>query len=616
MPQEYDNPQQQPKVDKAFKSSGEDSSAPDFNFDFASQGSREATNPNVIERITSFDQRSIAFAPDAVGHLVTQLPTPDKHVGFVGELMQDAVPWMEEATRFADIPGQLMRARVEAMRIADPNERENALIMLREIRNLPLDDQFNLLMYLRGRRKLESFKSVRQPGAIEASQFDQSQAEVAAGVIEATGFAAEAQGDDVVLTEQYGTTNLIEELKSLFPNVNVRVKDETWLRSIGTETGEWILGYESVQHTAEILDEIYEEAKAGKKKGVAEHAEEFLRVVGGIGSSTADVGFDVAGNIGRRIPVVGDIATDFAGRQARAAEGAIGKAIEPILTYGMEPIGKDPNTGQPVFSLEDQKVIEARGGAFLLLTGAGGIAAGSLLGRAGRRLKTANTAAGKAAAKAALSEMRSKPRGGILGTAAEAYRLPVRQITKVIDTALTAFAKDPEKWFSSHIRKGQGQLLLDTLDSARKAHPGTGREALDGQVGFIRQVYGDQVNERMAREMLKQTTREGAMRVFVDTVMNPEAGNKVIKRLKVSGRRSLLACVSFRTRRRSTLGRSAGLRQRRVLRNFGLVASQGRSFPTITSTRFAPPSRTTTASGVRTMRSRACGRRRWVSTGR
>jgi hypothetical protein len=539
MPEIYDDPKGQPRNKKASQASGEDS-APDFDFDFGThQNSREATNPNVIDRIVSFDQPSIAFAPDAVGHLVTQLPTPDKNVGFIGQLMQEAVPWMEEATRFADIPGQLMRARVEAMQIADPNERENALIMLREIKNLPLDDQFNLLMYLRGRRKLESFKNVRQPGYSAASQFDKSQAEAVAGVVEATGFAAEAEGDEVVLAEQYGTTNMIDELKSLFPNINVRVKDETWLRSIGTDTGEWILGYESVQHTAEVLDEIYEEAKAGKKKGVAEHAEEFLRVVGGIGSSTADVGFDVAGNIGRRIPVIGDAASDFAGRQAQAAEHAIGKAIEPVLTYGMDPIGKDPNTGEPVFSLEDQKVIEARGGAFLLVSGLGGMAAGSLLGRAGRRLKTANTAAGRATAKAALASSRSVRRGGILGTAAEAYRLPVRKITQAVDAALVLFTKDPERFFSSGIRKSQGQLLLDTIDAARKAHPGTGQEALDGQAGFIRQVYGDQVNERMAREMLKQTTREGEMRVFVDTVMNPEAGNKVIKRLQ--GERTKIA---------------------------------------------------------------------------
>jgi hypothetical protein len=530
MPEVYDNPKTQPKVKGAGKASGEDSS--EFHFDFASESAREATNPDVIERIVSFDQPSIAFAPDAVGHLVTQLPTPSKNVGFIGELMQDAVPWIEEATKFADIPGQLMQARVEAMQIADPNERENALIMLREIKNLSLDDQFNLLMYLRGRRKMESFKSIRQPGALEASQFDQSQAEVAAGVIEATGFRAEAAGDDVVLTEQYGTTNLIDELKSLFPNINVRVKDESWLRSIGSETGEWILGYESVQHTAEILDEIYREAAAGKKKGVAERGEEFLRVVGGLAGSMADVGFDVAGNVGRNVPVVGDAVTDFAGRQARAAEGAIGKAIEPVLTYGMEPIGKDPNTGEPVFSLEDQKVIESRAGGFVLLTGIGGMVGGSLLGRAGRRLKTANTAAGRSAARAALASSRSTRRGGILGAAAETYRLPVRKITQAIDAGLVAFTRDPEKFFSNGIRKSQGTRLLDTLDAARKAHPGNGQDALDGQAGFIRQVYGDQVNERMAREMLKQTTREGAMRVFVDTVMNPEAGNKVIKRLQ------------------------------------------------------------------------------------
>lgn len=537
MPETFDRPQDQPRTEDAFKPSGEDNSVRQY----------WANRPDVKQRIQTFDQESIAFAPDAVGHVVTQLPGKDENAGFIGELMSDVVPWIQETTKFADVPGQLMRARIQAMQIPDPEERAKALAFLRHIQSLPTEDQWNLMLYIRGGsrgagRGAALFGSAQARALAEAINVGSVGGPVrpqdligVAGADTPEEYFAEygtaesrgAPGEVFVSNEEYLST-----LKALFPNLPAELPDRGVIEAVGTDTGEWILGYESVQQTAEILDEIYEEAKAGKKKGLAERGSEFLRVFGGIAGSMGDVGFDIAGNVGRRIPFVGEAASDFTGRQAKAAENAISKAIQPVLTYGMDPIGKDPNTGEPVFSLEDQKVIQERAGGFILIAGIGGQLTGSALGKAGRRVKTAATAAGKDVAKAALESTRSIRRGGILGAAAETYRLPVRKITEIIDKALVLFARDPEKFFASGIRKGQGQKLLDALDLARKAHPGSGQEALDGQVGFIRQIYGDQVNDRLARQMLKQTTREGEMRVFVDTLTNPEAGTRVISRIQ------------------------------------------------------------------------------------
>jgi len=519
MPQTYDDPTDYSKVAEAFEG-------------VTYQQASAAAQPNVRERVQSFDFESMSFAPDAVGHLVTQLPGADRNVSFIGELMADAVPWMHAANTFASVPGQLTEARVHALNIPDPQERANALAMLDDIQKLPLETQQNLLLYLRGYRKSKQFESIREPGALEATQFDRSMAQQAAEVVGATGYRAEAANTEVVLQEQFGTGDLIADLTNLFPEVNLRTKDESFLQALGGDPTEWLLGHDSVQQTVAILDEIYEEARTGKKKGIAERGSEFLRVFGGLASSIGDVGFDASGMATRRIPLVGDITADFAGRQARAAEGALGKAIEPVLTYGMDPIGKDPVSGDPVFSLADQRVIEERSGAFILLMGLGSVAAGSVLGKAGRRLKIANTAAGKITAASALEASRSIRRGGVLGGAQELYRLPIRKLTEIVDRGLVAFTRDPERFFASGIRRGNGAKLLDALDTARRFHPGTGQEALDGQVGFIRQVYGDQINERLIRQMLKQPTREGAKRIFVDTLTNGEAGTAVIKSLQ------------------------------------------------------------------------------------
>ncbi len=451
--------------------------------------------------------------------------------------MADAVPYIQEVTKFANIPGQLLRARQEANRIADPAIRQKTREFLDSIQKLDPETQANFLLFLRGARNAPTVV-----GRTAGPDPDDPIGQAVAGVINESLSTTETNVEYNPLTDELRLDtesayawekDVLNNIKSLFPELEVKDVGPGVLERLSEDGADWIVEHEGVKQALNTAHDILRQRSSDKDYSLSDIGTDVLRVTGASAFASGDVGWDAAGSVVRKIPFVGDAVADFSGRQARAAEKQLAQAVEAsgVMTAGMQPIGKDPVTGDPVFSLEDQRIIEARSGGFVILMGLTSIGVGSAIGKLGRRSKTAARAAGRPAAEAALESSRSIRRGGALGTAAESYRMPIREMTKLLDRGLVQFTKDPEKFFARGLGAKPGKRLIATLAEARKAHPGDSIEAIDGQVGFMRQAYGEQLNSRLARKMLEQPTEEGAKRVFISTLMNDQAGRHVIRDL-------------------------------------------------------------------------------------
>ena len=559
MPQIYDDPVDQPRVDDAFEPSGEDEAAKQY----ATGGQKAGTyHPNVSERAQAFEYKSMAFAPATVAHVVTKLPSPDLNATWIGELMNAAVPWVLDKTKFAGIPGQLLQARMAAQEIDDPNMRKVAMDFLRNIQRLPEAQQVSLLIYLKGvRHETETSQTIRGPSFDKDTAGARALEQVFEG---ATGVPLTIGDDQVPLADvrggpglsifgqgdeptNYSAADLTNTIRELFPDAGIVPDDPNFFARLIEGGDDWFRRRATIKAAVDVMDEVYDEAVSGKKKGFGERFQEGLRLAGAISGVLPEVGFGAASDVTRALPG-GDIVADFFGRNARAAEAQVNKALTAGITEvaGIEPIGVDPKTGEKVYSQEDQHRIEAwAGGTNLLLLGAG-----SLVGRVGRRVRTVRTATGEAVAGAELAARRSVPyattakaaelaeqgieaRSGLLAAAAESYRLPIRKVTELIDKGLVKLAKDPEKFFSNGIRSGrQGRILIKVLQESKRRHPGTGTSAINKQIGFVRDVYGDKIPEGLVRTMLKQPDVPRMERAFVDALLNEQVGSKVIRQLK------------------------------------------------------------------------------------
>lgn len=564
MPEIYDDPVDQPRVEDAFEPSGEDEAAKQY----ATGGQSAGTyHPDVATRAQAFDYKSMAFAPATVAHVVTQLPSPDLQATWIGDLMNSAVPWVEEMTKFAGVPGQLLQARMAAQEIEDPNMRKVAMDFLRNIQKLPEAQQVSLLIYLKGIRH-----ETQMPQTIRGPSFDKDTAGARAleTVFEgATGVPLTIGDDQVSLADvrggpglsiygdtaqptNYSAADLTNTIRELFPEAGIVPDDPNFFARLIEGGDDWFRRRATIKAAVDVMDEVYDEQISGKKKGIGERFQEGLRLAGAISGVLPEAGFGIASDVTRAIPG-GDIVADFAGRNARAAENQVGKAMQAGITEvaGIEPIGVDPNTGEKIYSQEDQHRIEAWAGATNLLL----LGAGSLVGRAGRRVRAVRTATGEAVAGAELASRRSIPyatagkaaelaekgierRSGPLAAAAEVYRLPVRKVTELIDKGLVQLAKDPEKFFSKGIRSGrQGRILIKVLQESKRKYPGDGMSAINKQIGFVRDVYGDKIPEGLVRTMLKQPDVPRMERAFVDALMNEQVGTRVIRQLKLERNR-------------------------------------------------------------------------------
>lgn len=554
MPEIYDDPQDQPRVEEAFEPSGEDAAVEAYNREHQPPR-RGVEKIDVPFRVSQFDEASMRFAPDTVGHVVTQLPTDNQTAGWIGNLMSDAVPYLQNYFQFSGVPGQLLRARRYINNIADPNLREAGKRFLAAIQALPEDQQVALMFYLQGYRAVRDTERVTQlqrapnvdPNYKEAARAADLLGQNISSDINFGISTGELSADfdiydtNVQMTQEqgFGMEGILNEreflahMERLFPGLNIAEIDPGILERTAEGSADWLMdhsGPEALLNTT--FDILSQRSEDGKPYNLGMLGVDALRILGQSSYAAGDVGFDIAGTVTRKIPLVGDEIADFAGDQARAAEKALTKAIEPVVTAGLKPTSRDPVTGDPIYSLADQRVIEARAGAFVILTGLVSYGTGSLIGKAGRRVRTVRRAAGRQAAEDVLAAKRGTRRTGPLGTAAELYRAPIRVVTREIDRQLVRLARNPEEWFASRLHGRQGRLLIQTLNAAKKKYPGTGKDAVSQQLGFVKAAYGSQLPDRMVRMMLRETSDQGARRVFMDTIMNSEAGTRTINQLK------------------------------------------------------------------------------------
>jgi hypothetical protein len=480
----------------------------------------------IFDRIGGFTEQVFAFMPDTTAFLTANSALPSPKVKAAGPAMDAALSFVNAREQFAGKPGGLGYARQRVLGLDDPDMRAAGTEFLNKLQALPEHEQAVIQAYLQGQTALQGdFLSGarRNPGAAYvAGNTDQA-------AIEQTGLTLE-DGQLAVPAEDEQFASRVAAIRAMFPEADLTVADEKVaeqiLLDISDSTTDYLYnGSASVRRTVDFLDEEV----AGKGLS-AFTPKNVLQLIGAGGGVASEVGFGAAGDVARAAGAEG-IVKNFR-EDWQGVEQKIGEQLQPLMTYGLDLENMSP--------AQIQEVMEERMGAFALVAGFGGGVGAALLGKAGRRLKFTRSVLGTLEdVRVAQAATRTSRRTGLLGTAAEAYRAPVRAVAERFDEAILRFARDPEGFFTGAINGRQGRALLNVLAEAKKAHP----DDLDAQVGFVREVYGTQMHAGLTRNMLKAPTPDDAKRVFVDTVTRRDGGAAIIE-----SRRTRLGQIRSRIR--------------------------------------------------------------------
>ena len=406
-----------------------------------------------------------------------------------------------------------MRSR--ALDISDPLIQREALDFINALQDLPEEQQQAFALLQAGFNNPEGFEAAQ--AALE--RITGAGVEVDSGTL-AVGTADQPE-TELVLPGTDASIDFKSMMMQMFPELTVRIGenldgweplDDFLLTPVEpNQVGQYIYDKSSAVRN---ITEIQAQVNAGER----DVAGSLLPLAG----SGLQVGFDVvtgAAGSGARFAGAEGITEDVGSLATKATEAVSevftawaesGFRVETFGGKGISIMGEiDPT--DPDYDWKIQQRLSAFG---LLTFGLGGTLGPAL----GRRIKTVRGLPGKAAAEAALSSTRTIRRGGLLGTLAEVWKLPVRELTKKLDEQLVRLAKDPEAWWQSGLRTSQGEKITQVFDAAKKAHPGD----IDGQLGFVAEVYGTGVfSPKLARLMLEQETVAGMRRAFVDFMADP-----------------------------------------------------------------------------------------------
>jgi len=509
---------------------------------------REATPPIVVDparRIKEFTPRTQQALPTTVGWLSAAVFAGPEDVAAIGKGLDNATAWTDAQLAFAGQPGGLIAMQHRAMKIEDPVLQREALDFVQALSQLPIDQQQAFINWQKygsmtpeARQALED-TSVRIGGALGTESF--TGVEVAGGGKRppsekpaVTGLGPEAA--DLTLAGEDISINLKVMLKQMFPTLAVRIGphmdnweevDEFFLTPVEADgLANWLYNNSGpIQNATDIAADIN-----ANKRSIASAIFPLAITPVGIGTSLLLRG---GGNL---------LKTAGAGGVQQSLDQQLGALAEDVgMTFKewaaegftIRTLG-DTEIAQPLSALDPNDPdyewkIQQRLGAFGLLTlGVGGAVAPTI----GRRLKLARSVPGVEAASAVLESSRSIRRGGILGTAAEVVKMPIRELTKQLDQQLLRFARDPEAWWKAGIRTPQGKKIVQVMEEAKRVHP----DNLDGQLGFVAEVYGTgKISPKLARVMLEQTSPEGMRRAFVDFLTNTP-GKLAISELRTTRR--------------------------------------------------------------------------------
>lgn len=465
--------------------------------------SKRWTPEGVNNRIVGWSPRLMETAPATTAWAVADSALPDEAVNAFGTALGQATTWVQQRESFAGQPGILGSARQRMLAIDDPEVQSAGMDFLDSLQALPPDTQAAILAYLRGQR---TGVNPLEAGAVAAgaeSLFLSGQADVEAG----------EEGLSVTLAPETASEGIAIALKKLFPQLDVSIAGgapiDDLLIDISDATADSVMSSQSAQDLTGILEKV--------QTGELGPVEAFLPTVLSLAQIPADLAAGGWGMAGRSTPVTEDF-TDRVAEEWHGVEEQIGKVLAPVMTYGLDP--KDPDY---------EMKVQQRMGAFILLAPFGA----SILSKAGRRIKLVRSVAGDVDVVRAVQESsRSVRRTGVLGTAAESYRGPIRAITKAFDEQAIKLARDPEQWFADGINGRGGRQLINVLKEAKSVHPGNGIDAVDAQVGFVREVYGSsQIPAPLVRKLLEQTTDESVKLTFMRWVNTP-GGETTIKTLQ------------------------------------------------------------------------------------
>lgn len=445
--------------------------------------------------------------PNTAGYLAASNTIDTDTSERIASGFSDIAKWLDTRNVLGGVPGQLNVARYKADDIPDPVIRDQAHRFYDALQRLSPEEQQAFMNFASAARQ-DITPTVGAPtGSDEAVE-----------LVRATGGEAEVSGDTLILAGETASIDIKATLDTLFPDLKVEIGDELYeseyfddvVNSTGDFYADWAWKNSRGTRAAVNALDDYQKGKGS-----------LFDAARGFGAGAVQVGFDFttsAVGTGARTVGAEGIAEDVSG-VAKELESDIGKAVTPILSLGLDK--NDPDY---------QEKLQARSEWFIIGTAVLGVAGGAV----GRRLKITRSAIGVEGATAALAATRSIKRGGPLGVGAEAVKLPIREITKAVDDQLVRFARDPEAFFTEGIRGRQGKKLVATVNAARKAHP----DKLDGQVGFVVEAYGSQLPDKLIRNMLRETTDEGAQRAFVDFLTSPDVSQAA--RTTLRARKNLL----------------------------------------------------------------------------
>ena len=480
----------------------------------------------VKQRLRGFSDNVMKVATETVGWYATQAAGPPDYTREAPAAWDEAISYVQERESFAGMPGILGSARNRVLDIEDPYVRAQGMSFLNKLQALSPEQQSLVYSYLTGVPTLGDQPATR---ATTVEPFE------AAELVEDLGMAGEitgaTTGGEVRITSDRSGMALYAALKNIFPEVDLAIEDESlaerMVNDISDAGADAIMRSSSARNLVGHLQEVAE-AEGGVAGRLKEGVRQVLPVFGDITGLWTDVNIMSAGAALDASPwdATGEIADEIRGTwhetEARIGETLVGhwETVNGKAVWNAGPLSFGLNPNDPDF----QHNIEVRMGAFTLLGGLGGGGLGVAAGTVGRRLKLTRSVAGNEAAVRAVqaaTRTRYARRTGVLGAAAETYRAPARLLTELLDENLLRFRRSPESFFEGAINGRQGRKLMNTLHSAKEAFPGDSAEALNGQVGYVREVYGTQVPDRLVREMLGAESDSAAKAIFVESVNAP-----------------------------------------------------------------------------------------------
>jgi hypothetical protein len=446
------------------------------------------TPRNVGARLKGFSHDAMADHPQITAFVAAHSAMDDRVANDFGKHFTQAALYVADADTFAGQTNWLAPLRRRAMRYSDPAVRGKALLFLDNMANMTPERQQALLNMLNAPTAPLTGEGV--------------------GLLtEAVGAGAQVTGTTDTGGLELGggsgssSVDTYAALKSLFPELSVGIGTEGYtfenaMDDIATEQenlADYVYGASgAVRSGTDLLDEYQQ----GKRSAV----DTFLPLFGDITSVPSEVGFHTAGDIGRSNPYTAQLTSDIDSGLS-TVQTVMGDALTPVLSYGLDP--NDPNY---------EEKMKQRMGALAVVTALIPIGVGGLT----KKIKTVRSAVSKEAAEAALTSHYRVPKANptVADRLLTAGRMPATQVGKLVDDLVMKLAKDPEEFFAKGLHGRGGRALLAALDEARKAFPNNP----DGQIGFIYQAYGGQLPPEFARKLLAPGTREGAQRVFIDSV--------------------------------------------------------------------------------------------------